>query len=339
MPIGIQSCRRNIPNIGIKIQRLRISKVGVRHSRSLGCPVWRDESSERVPVVASAEVIETGFGVPFFAGELVMIGGDLRVVFFAVRQHRALPYRPAAAGGHYAGAADLVAVVVVRGLRHIAGVAPVFVVLKSRRGVGLGQPVGAGGNAALARVERVYRSIGALDCDIGIPRVPHSAGGIGVYVYIRVADDQPGNGREINDAVVPAAGYAVLGGDVAVLVLHRGIAHQALAVAGRIAEAEAQSGLDSGTRVLPHKELVSALNGVSVQVAETIQVPYLALARRTARATAGGGAYMQARIVVVGFGNALASGVDIVAEVVPLIALGDDVAAEIEILGIVRARV
>ena len=46
-------------------------------------------------VVARAEVIQIVFAIPFFAGEFVVVGGDLRVPFLSVGQERALPNGPA----------------------------------------------------------------------------------------------------------------------------------------------------------------------------------------------------------------------------------------------------
>jgi hypothetical protein len=77
MAISIVLSCGNVADVAVKIEALRISKFRIRNSRRLGGPVWRDEPSEAVGVVASAEVIEAGFWIAFFAGTT---GSDASIV-------------------------------------------------------------------------------------------------------------------------------------------------------------------------------------------------------------------------------------------------------------------
>ncbi len=74
VPVVIETRQRKVPHIAVEIQRLGIGEFSIRHSGCFVCPIRRDEPSQAVGVVASAEVIEAGFGIAFFAGELVVVG-------------------------------------------------------------------------------------------------------------------------------------------------------------------------------------------------------------------------------------------------------------------------
>src|SRR6266700_748000 len=72
MPVSVIPCRRNIPHVRVQVEGLRIGKLCIRHSRRLGSPVRSDESTQAVGVISRSEIIEAGFRVTFFAGELVI---------------------------------------------------------------------------------------------------------------------------------------------------------------------------------------------------------------------------------------------------------------------------
>src|SRR5512135_2260367 len=72
--IDVSPARWDVPHVAVKIQALGIGELGIRNRGSLGSPVWRNEPAQAVRVVASAEVVEAGFCIAFFAGEFVMVG-------------------------------------------------------------------------------------------------------------------------------------------------------------------------------------------------------------------------------------------------------------------------
>jgi len=74
MAVNIRSAGRNVPDIAVQIQRLRIAELSIRNIDGLGCPVRRDESAQPIRIIPCSEVVEAGFGVAFFAGESVMVG-------------------------------------------------------------------------------------------------------------------------------------------------------------------------------------------------------------------------------------------------------------------------
>src|SRR5258707_5475931 len=73
MSVEIKSRCGDVSDVRVKVQRLRIRKVCIRHGSCLCSPVRRGESSETIRVVSGSKVVEAGFSVPFFAGEFVMI--------------------------------------------------------------------------------------------------------------------------------------------------------------------------------------------------------------------------------------------------------------------------
>jgi len=79
MPIWIRVARRNIPDICVLIQALRVPKIRIRHWNRRRRPIRADEPPQAVGVIPRPEVIEPGFGVPFFAGELVEQWDQMRV--------------------------------------------------------------------------------------------------------------------------------------------------------------------------------------------------------------------------------------------------------------------
>ena len=68
MPIRIGSIQRIILDIRVEVEALRIVELCIRDGIFFCAPVGRHEAAHRTGVVASFEVIVTGFGIPFFAG-------------------------------------------------------------------------------------------------------------------------------------------------------------------------------------------------------------------------------------------------------------------------------
>jgi hypothetical protein len=69
--VNIKASGRDVSHIRIQIQRLRIDKICIGDCCCFGGPIRRNKPSEAAGVVSRAEVIKPGFGVTFFAGELV----------------------------------------------------------------------------------------------------------------------------------------------------------------------------------------------------------------------------------------------------------------------------
>ena len=59
-----------VERVGVEIPTLWILAVGIRRR------VWSHEPAHAAGIIAGTEVIETGFCIPFFAGELVNLTGD-----------------------------------------------------------------------------------------------------------------------------------------------------------------------------------------------------------------------------------------------------------------------
>src|SRR5258708_23863164 len=75
---GIGAIHRIITHVGVCVPTLWIYRFGT------GIPwVGRHEASVLRRIVSRAKVIEPGFGVAFFAGELVVLGARVRVSAFA----------------------------------------------------------------------------------------------------------------------------------------------------------------------------------------------------------------------------------------------------------------
>jgi len=57
--------------MGIKVQALRVTETGIGHIGWRCRPVGCEKSSECCAVVSSSEVVVAGFGIVFFAGEML----------------------------------------------------------------------------------------------------------------------------------------------------------------------------------------------------------------------------------------------------------------------------
>ncbi len=71
MPIEIRLRQGIVADIAVQVERLRIAETGVRYGSGLVRPIGRHKASETGSVVPGPEVVESGFGIAFFAGELV----------------------------------------------------------------------------------------------------------------------------------------------------------------------------------------------------------------------------------------------------------------------------
>ena len=70
MAVGICVAQRVVLDVAVQVERLRIWKACVRNWGGTLAPVGGHEAAEIGGVVAGAEVVEAGFGVAFFAGEM-----------------------------------------------------------------------------------------------------------------------------------------------------------------------------------------------------------------------------------------------------------------------------
>jgi len=66
----VDPVQRTIPNVGVKIQALRVSELGIRDRGWFRCPVRCHEPSQGGVIVASAEIIQPALDIPLFAGKL-----------------------------------------------------------------------------------------------------------------------------------------------------------------------------------------------------------------------------------------------------------------------------
>jgi hypothetical protein len=73
MPVHIGFARWNVAHIAVLVERLRVSQVRIRNRFGRGRPVRRDEPTKPTRIMPRPKVIQPRFGVPFFAGEFVMI--------------------------------------------------------------------------------------------------------------------------------------------------------------------------------------------------------------------------------------------------------------------------
>ena len=71
MAVWIARGRWVVVNVAVEIEALRIPEARVGDVGWLGGPVGRHEAPEAAAVVSGPEHIQAGFGVSFFAGELV----------------------------------------------------------------------------------------------------------------------------------------------------------------------------------------------------------------------------------------------------------------------------
>ncbi len=172
----------------------------------------------------------------------------------------------------------------------------------------------------------MYRTVRPLHHDVIVIHVPRLAVGLGDDLHVGIVDRMSRNGREIDAAVLPASGARSPGGQLAVLIHHRRIPDHA----GRVGKTKTHPARHAGGNQLPHKQLLSGLNDVSVQVTDVGEIHDLI---RAGAAVAGGGAYMQPRVEEVGLGDALAVGENVVGPVAGLVLLGENAAAEIKVFG------
>src|SRR5437016_5778461 len=73
MTVQIKLSSRDVPNVRIQVQRLRISKLGIRYCGCFGGPIRRNEAAQSVRVVSGAKIVQRCFCISFLAGELVMV--------------------------------------------------------------------------------------------------------------------------------------------------------------------------------------------------------------------------------------------------------------------------
>jgi hypothetical protein len=71
VPVHIDPRIGIVSHVGIEVQGLRITERGIGHICRLGGPVRRHPSSQIGRQVSCPEVIESGFGIAFFAGETI----------------------------------------------------------------------------------------------------------------------------------------------------------------------------------------------------------------------------------------------------------------------------
>ena len=71
MPIRIDPCGRQIAHVRVLIERLGVGQISVGHRHRRSRPIRRDEPPQATGVMPCPEVVESSFGIPFFAGELV----------------------------------------------------------------------------------------------------------------------------------------------------------------------------------------------------------------------------------------------------------------------------
>ena len=74
MPIGITDCCRVVLDVAVEIEALRVAEVCVGYVGWFRCPVGRHKPAEAAAVVPGTEHVEARFTIPFFAGELVVVG-------------------------------------------------------------------------------------------------------------------------------------------------------------------------------------------------------------------------------------------------------------------------
>src|SRR5580692_9471104 len=74
MSVFVCPVQRVVSNIAVEIEALWIAEACIGHRSWLGCPVGSHETPQTACIVPCHEVVQSGFGVPFFAGELVVLG-------------------------------------------------------------------------------------------------------------------------------------------------------------------------------------------------------------------------------------------------------------------------
>src|SRR5438445_4885683 len=62
----------DVSNVAVLVEDLRIGRISIRYRNRHCAPVRSDEPPQPVGIIPSAEVIESGFGIAFFASKLVM---------------------------------------------------------------------------------------------------------------------------------------------------------------------------------------------------------------------------------------------------------------------------
>src|SRR5258708_22720693 len=73
VPIRVHPHNRAVAHIRIQIQALWIAKLSVGNRRRFSRPIGTHESASNVCIISGAEVVQLRFGIPFLAGELVMV--------------------------------------------------------------------------------------------------------------------------------------------------------------------------------------------------------------------------------------------------------------------------
>jgi len=70
MSVRIHLAKRITPHITVKIKALRVAEISIGHRSRLCCPIRNHEAAEAAVEVSRSKIVESGFGIPFFAGEV-----------------------------------------------------------------------------------------------------------------------------------------------------------------------------------------------------------------------------------------------------------------------------
>jgi len=105
--VEIGEALRVIGDHRVEIESLRVAKVGVGDGGGNSGPIAGEPAAEAVGVVAGAEVVVAGFGVAFFAFELIVLRASVGVGAFAsVRIKIGVVANDAGVGCNDAGGAE-----------------------------------------------------------------------------------------------------------------------------------------------------------------------------------------------------------------------------------------
>src|SRR5258708_2889620 len=171
----------------IEVESLRVGEVGVGDGNGNSGPVGAEPAAETIGVIASGEVVVAGFGVPFFALELVILGAGVGVrAFTAERIEVGIVADDARIGGDNTGSAkeifDVIERSAARGNLRDALASEEYVFGGGvARGVGFGEDVAAGavpvkraaglGDATAIAVVEVVHTRRSSELAFGIPTV------------------------------------------------------------------------------------------------------------------------------------------------------------------------